>query len=106
MINKQKLLGMLGLATRAGKITFGAEATKEAILKRKVKLVIVAEDASERTKHKFLEIAKVNNIPAYIIMNIDYLSKSIGKKNKAVVGLIDFNFSNAIIEIINGGGEF
>ncbi len=106
MINKEKVYGMLGLAAKAGKITFGAEATKEAILKRKVKLIIVAEDASDRTKSKFMELAKQSNIPVYIIMNIDYLSKSIGKKNKAVVGLIDFNFSNAIIEIINGGGEF
>lgn len=106
MTNKEKLSGMLGLATRAGKMTFGAEATKEAILKRKVKLVIVAKDASERTKLKFLEISNVNNIPIYIVMNIDDLSKSIGKKNKAVVGLMDFNFSKAIIKIIDGGGEF
>ena len=55
---------------------------------------------------KFLDLGKQSNIPVYVIMDIDYLSKSIGKKNKAVVGLIDFNFSKAIIEIINGGGEF
>ena len=42
MINKEKIYGMLGLAAKAGKITFGAEATKEAILKSKVKLIIVA----------------------------------------------------------------
>ena len=106
MINKEKISGMLGLATRAGKITFGADSTKEAIIKKKIKLIIIAEDASERTKSKFLELAKINNIPAYVIMNIETLSKSIGKKNKAVVGLIDINFSKAIIEIINGGGEF
>lgn len=106
MINKEKISGMLGLATRAGKITFGADSTKEAIIKKKIKLIIIAEDASERTKSKFLELAKTNNISAYVIMNIETLSKSIGKKNKAVVGLIDINFSKAIIEIINGGGEF
>lgn len=106
MINKQKLLGMLGLASKASKITFGADSTIEAINKKKVKLIIIAEDASERTKNKFMELAQKNNISIYIITNIEDLSKSIGKKNKAVVGLIDFNFSKAIIEIINGGGEF
>lgn len=106
MINEQKLSGMLGLATRAGKIIFGTDSTKEGIMKKKVKLIIIAEDASERTKTKFIELAKINNIPAYIIMNIENLSKAIGKKNKAVVGLIDFNFSKAIIEIIDGGGKF
>lgn len=106
MINEQKISGMLGLATRAGKIIFGTDSTKEGIVKKKVKLIIIAEDASERTKTKFIELAKINNIPAYIIMNIENLSKAIGKKNKAVVGLIDFNFSKAIIEIIDGGGKF
>lgn len=106
MINEQKIYGMLGLATRAGKITFGADSTKEAIIKKKIKLIIIAEDASERTKAKFFELAKINNVPVYIIMNIESLSKAIGKKNKAIIGLTDFNFSNAIIEIINGGGKF
>ena len=106
MINKLKLSGMLGLATKAGKVTFGQEATKEAIFKRKVKLLIIAEDASSRTKTNFLELAKTRNIPIHIIMNIEEISMAIGKKNKAIVGLIDFNFSKAIIKIIDGGGEF
>lgn len=106
MINKFKLAGMLGLAAKAGKIIFGAEAVKEANFKKKIKLLIIAEDASDRTKTKFTEIAKTSNIPIYVIMSIDELSKAIGKKNKAVVGLIDFNFSKAIINIIDGGGEF
>ena len=106
MINKLKLSGMLGLAAKAGKISFGQDATKEAILKRKIKLLIIAEDASERTKTNFLELAKLKDIPIYVIMNIEELSTAIGKKNKAVVGLMDFNFSKAIIKIIDGGGEF
>ena len=106
MINKLKLSGMLGLAAKAGRISFGQEATKEAILKRKIKLLIIAEDASKRTKTNFLELATEKKIPIYIIMNIEELSKAIGKKNKAVVGLMDFNFSKAIIKIIDGGGEF
>ena len=53
MIDKLRVLGMLGLAAKAGKITFGADSCKEAIMKNKVKLIILAQDASERTKTKF-----------------------------------------------------
>lgn len=106
MINKAKLLGMLGLAAKAGKITFGADSCKEAIAKNRVKLILLAQDASERTKTKFTDLANINNIPVYNIANIEELSKAIGKKNKAVVGIIDLNFSKAIEKIINGGGEF
>lgn len=106
MIDKAKLLGMLGLAAKAGKITFGADSCKEAIAKNKIKLIILAQDASERTKTKITELSNKNNIPIYIVTSIDELSKSIGKKNKAIVGIIDLNFSKAIEKIINGGGEF
>jgi len=43
---------MLGLATKAGKITFGTEASTECINKKKAKLVIIAEDSSDKTKKK------------------------------------------------------
>ena len=61
MIDKLRVLGMLGLAAKAGKITFGADSCKEAIMKNKVKLIILAQDASERTKTKFIDMANKNN---------------------------------------------
>lgn len=36
-------------------IAFGADSVEESILKRKVKLVIVSEESSERTKSKFIK---------------------------------------------------
>lgn len=106
MIDERKLLGMLGIATKAGKITFGAESCKDSIMRNKVKLVLLARDASDRTKTKFKDLASSKKIPVFEVSSIDEISKAIGKKNKAIVGILDFNFSKAIIKIINGGGEF
>ena len=39
-------------------------------------------------------------------LNLDETSKAIGQKNKAIVGIVDLNFSKAIEKIINGGGGF
>ena len=50
MINYQKIGGLIGLATKAGKIAAGTEACLEAIEKRNAKLILIATDASERTK--------------------------------------------------------
>ena len=55
MINNN-ILGLIGLAMKAGKIAFGADSVEETILKGKAKLVIVSEDSSERTKNKFIKI--------------------------------------------------
>ena len=70
---------------------------------KKVKLVIVAEDASSRTKEKFDFLSKNNNIPIIIKGEIEVLSKAIGKSNKAIIGIEDINLSNEIIKINNGG---
>ena len=102
MINN-KVYGLLGLATKAGKITFGTESCLDMIAKKKVKLIIVAEDSSERTINNFKEKCGQNNIDFYIFGNKDDISRAIGKTNKTVVGIKDKNLAGAIQKILNGG---
>lgn len=102
-MNNKKICGLLGLATRAGKIVFGTEATITAINKNKVNLILISEEAAERTKINFKEICEKNNIPMRIVLKTEELSNSIGKENKVVVGITDINFSKEMIKIINGG---
>lgn len=103
LINNKRICGLLGLATRAGKIVFGTEACIQAIEKNKIKLVIIATDAAERTKMNFKNICTDKNIPIEECLKTEEMSKAIGKNNKVVVGIKDINFSNEIIKIINGG---
>ena len=98
-----KIYGLLGLTAKAGKIAFGTDSCLEMIAKHKVKLIIVAEDSSERTINNFKEKCKQNNIDFYIFGKKDDLSKSIGKVNKTVIGIKDKNLAGAIIKILNGG---
>lgn len=98
MTNK-KILGMLGLASRARKLTFGADATENEIKKHKIYLIIVAKDASERTKEKFTKMAQNYNVPIIVCETIDNLSKAIGKQNKAILGIQDINIATKIEKI-------
>ena len=103
MIDNQKILGLLGLATKAGKTVFGTEACLSAIEKKKIKLLLIATDSSEKTKSNFKNVCKMNNVLIYEILDIEKLSNAIGKQNKAVIGITDANFSKAIVSIIDGG---
>ncbi len=102
MINN-KILGLIGLAARARKVSYGADSVEMQIKKRKVNLIIVADDASKRTKDKFNKIALQYDIPIIVAENIEALSKAIGKSNKAVLGIEDINLSKEIQKINNGG---
>ncbi len=103
MYNNTKLCGLIGIATKAGKIVAGTDACLEDIKKGKVSLVIVASDASERTKTTFYKETQKYNIKIYELLSIEEISKAIGKVNKAVIGMKDVGFSKKIISIIDGG---
>jgi len=103
LTSNQRVLGLIGLCTKAGKIVFGTEACIEAIQRKKVKLILVAEDAAVRTKENFSYYCEQNKIPVMQFGSIEEISKAIGKNNKAVVGIKEKNLSDEIIKIISGG---
>ncbi len=98
-----KILGLIGLAMKAGKVSFGADSVEENIVKKKVKLVILSEDSSERSKNKFIEKCKKYNIPIIVDGNIEDLSQIIGKNNKSIIGIKDINFAKSIQKKYSGG---
>ena len=102
MVNN-KILGLIGFAAKARRVSFGADSVEMQIKKRKVHIVIVAEDSSQRTKDKFTKLCSEYKIPIFVLGQIDELSKAIGKLNKAILGIEDRNLSNEIVKINNGG---
>lgn len=92
-----------GLASKAGKIVSGSDAVEEMAYKQKIFLIIIAEDASLKTKERFLRIAKEKEIQFFIYGNIADNSRAIGNKNKAIIAVKDRNFCRAICQILIGG---
>ena len=45
-----KVLGLMGLAKKAGRVAMGEDAVKDAVRYGTAHLVIIAEDASDNTK--------------------------------------------------------
>ncbi len=102
-MTNNKILGLIGLSARARNIAFGADSVEMEIKKRKIHLIIIATDSSERTKSKFQKLSEEYNIPIIVVETIENLSKSIGKSNKAIIGIKDINIVNEIQRINNGG---
>lgn len=102
-MNNKKILGLIGLAARARKVCFGADSVEFEMKKKKVHLVVMATNASERTKEKFKRLCEEHKVPIRIEGEIEILSKAIGKSNKAIIGIEDINLANEIQKIKNGG---
>ena len=52
-MNRNKVLGLLGLAEKAGKVRSGEFSTEKAVKSGKAGLVIVSEESSDNTKKMF-----------------------------------------------------
>lgn len=100
---KDKVLSLLGLAQKARKIESGEFCTENAIKAFKAELVIVAEDASDNTKHMFQNMCEF-----YECLYVEYSSKeqlghAIGKEFRASVAVCDENFAKNIYDKIESG---
>lgn len=94
-----KLLSMLGLARRAGKVSSGSVGCEQAIKGKAAQLVIIAADASENTKKSFNNSCTYYGIPVIEYSDTEHLGRAIGAEERAVVSVNDKNFAKAISDI-------
>lgn len=104
IINK-KVYGLLGITAKAGKVLSGTDLVLEEMAKKRVKLVIVADDASEKTIKNMKYYCNKEKVDIIVYGNINDNSKAIGKRNRAVIGIKDSSLANSIKNIIHGGEE-
>ncbi len=98
-----KVYGLLGICAKAGDIVSGTDITIEMVEKKKAKLVIVAQDCSEKTIKNMRFVCEKHNVPIYVFGTIDNISKSIGKSNRGIIGIKNENLAKEIINKICGG---
>lgn len=102
------LLGVIGLAYRAGKLKFGTEQTVLAVRSpKKPSIVCVATDASDNSKKKILDGCSFHGVECVIIDETKaLLAKSIGKTmDVSAVAVFDDNFKAAIMKQLKKNNE-
>ncbi len=103
MTREDKIYGLIGLATRARKIAYGNDAVMDCLKQKKAKLVVITEDASEKTRKNMQYVCKKNNVKIIIFGKKDKLSHIIGKDNKVVIALKEKNIADEIEKRFYGG---
>ncbi|MCL2573229.1 MAG: ribosomal L7Ae/L30e/S12e/Gadd45 family protein [Defluviitaleaceae bacterium] len=97
---KKRLLSMLALARKAGKVTAGEESCEKAIRGGAALLVHVACDASANTQKKFGNKAKFYDVPIYSLFTKEEISRATGLHNRATFVVTDQSFATKIKEFI------
>lgn len=100
---KKRLSGMLGFATRAGKITVGTDLVCRAMPSGKVKLVVISGEASDSTKKKLTVKSEFYGIK-FLVADIgtEELGRTVGKSSAtAAVAVTEEMFAREILKLFN-----
>ena len=94
---KNKILTLLGFASKAGRLIYGQAASLEAMQKNKTKLLVIASDVSAKSQKELKFHAEKYNTPYLVLQEIGIteLSNAVGRSCGAV-SVNDNSFADAI----------
>lgn len=101
----RKVLSLLGLAMKAGKVVSGEFQTESCVKEGTACLVIVAEDASDNTKKLFRDKTGFRSIPFKLYGTKATLGRALGKEYRASLAVTEQGFADAICKKIEENGN-
>lgn len=104
MIN-DRVISMLGLAERAGKISSGEFAVEKAVKEGRARLVVIASDVSDNTRKMFQNMCEYYRVPLEVYSDKKTLGHGIGKEMRASLAVLDQGFADAVRKKMNIGKE-
>ncbi|MBC8385308.1 MAG: ribosomal L7Ae/L30e/S12e/Gadd45 family protein [Candidatus Cloacimonetes bacterium] len=99
-IKQQKAMNLLHLAMKAGKLQQGFDACERSCNRNFSSLLIMAEDVSERTKKRIIELGKKTNTKTVEFGSLDFFGNAFNKRNIGIISVDDPNFTKGILKWI------
>lgn len=99
-MDENKFYSFLGLIQKSGNMVSGYNNCIYNIKKDKCKLVIIANDATDNTRDKFISLCNSRKLPYIICGRKDEIGMSIGQSSKSVLGLKDENMSRVVLNML------
>jgi ribosomal protein L7Ae-like RNA K-turn-binding protein len=92
---RRKLLGLLGLARRAGQLALGATAVEKSVKRGERPLIVLATDAGASLAQSVGRLAPVRGLVTGLVTSDD-LAQALGRDKLAVVGTTSPDFIRGI----------
>lgn len=101
-----KLLNLIGLAQKAGRLAVGEEPTGAAARARDARLILVAADAAENSVRRVRHFADAGQcLWCRIGADKDALGRAVGRSSCAMLAVTDIGFAEAIAGKLAEGDE-
>ncbi|MBO7632295.1 MAG: ribosomal L7Ae/L30e/S12e/Gadd45 family protein [Lachnospiraceae bacterium] len=94
-----RVLSMIGIARKAGKLTSGEFLVEDSVRKGKACLVILATDAAANSSKNLTDCTNYYKIPLVVYGTKESLGKAIGREQRVAVSIFDPGIANKIITL-------
>lgn len=98
-----RLLSMLGIAKKAGKVVSGGFLCEKAVKSRQARLVILAGDAQKNTVSTISNKCTFYNVPFGFYGTKETLGHAIGKEERSCVAITDQGLADSINKLLGSG---
>lgn len=100
-MENNKVFSYLGFAAKSRNLVTGYNTCLMMMERKKLRLLIVAEDVSENTIKKMRQKCLTSSIEFRIFGNSDELSRITGNSGKGIFGITDSHFAKIIVKEID-----
>lgn len=100
-MNSVKMLSLLGLASRAGKLVHGENLVLEQIKHYPDSMVFLATDSGQNVTKKIYDKATTYNVTIVHSFSSEELSHALGKQHRKLVLVTDKGFITRFLEYLN-----
>lgn len=94
----KKVLNLLSLAQKAGKIASGSFCTEKAVKCGQAKMAVISADASGNTKKKFHNMCEWYHVPVIECADSESLGHCLGKAERTSAAVTDEGLARAILK--------
>lgn len=93
----ERILSMLGLAHKAGRVEIGEEPVGSAARAKKARIILVAGDAAASSVRRAMSFASAGNCLCLVIpAKKDELGRALGRTSCAMAAVTDIGFADAV----------
>ncbi len=93
---RRKVLGLVGLGIRARRAVVGVQQVRDAARRGKLKLALVASDASRNSMDKVVPLLTARSVAILQGFNSEELAASCGRESVSVLGVLDAGLARGI----------
>lgn len=98
-VEARRLQQLLGLAQAAGKAVSAEPEVESSLRRNKVRLLILAEDATERVRKKYQQEAEINEVTLITALTRNDIGQALGKSPRGIAAVLDNGFKKSVLKI-------